>query len=232
MKSKILAMLSSAIAVSVLMVASTGSVYADRGHHSHDKYDDDQDCPVASPYANGAVSFSQMFGADVLDSLRCNKKREKVKLVVQVNNYCRDSHDSNGTPINNITKCIPGRAYSLGNMKNMINDFEITHGMRRGKDYKMVAVVHSGGGHILRKFVGKDASGNPIPNPYAAEVTALMDKGVEFYFCLNTAAGFIKRGALKQGMISSQLIDGVKYVPAGLNAIVDFQNVGYTYVQP
>jgi len=28
----------------------------------------------------------------------------------------------------------------------MIADYEITHGMQAGKDYKIVAVIHSGGG--------------------------------------------------------------------------------------
>lgn len=196
--------------------------------------DDDDDngnnaCPVDTPYSDkdgNAVSFATKFGADVEDSMRCNKRRHKVKLVVQVNDYCRDR-------VANINACNPGRAFALGNMKNMINDYEITHGMERGRDYKMIAVVHSGGGHLLRKYTGKDAGGNPIPNPYTNDVKYLLDNGVDIYFCLNTGAGFIKRGAFSQGNLPAQLVDErVKFVPAGLTSIVDFQNKGYKYVQP
>jgi len=214
------------VAAAIFVLASTGAAYADRDDHSHSG----QECPVGSPY--GADTFSTMFGADVVETLRCNKKRKHVKMVIQVNSFCRDGHDDTKAPITNIADCPAGRSYALGNLKNMIKDFEITHGMERGKDYKIVAVVHSGGGHLMRKVVGKDSAGNPILNPFTADIQELMNQGVEFYFCLNTAASFVKGGALTKGAISSQLIDGVKYVPAGLNAIVDFQNRGYTYVQP
>lgn len=186
------------------------------------------ECPVATPYKDSSgntVTFDQMFGSDAVANMNCVQKRNNVKLVVQVNDFCRDSVPS-------IVDCAAGRAFALGNMKNMIKDYEITHGMQPGTGYEMVAVVHSGGGHLLRKVVGKDSSGNPIANPFIADVQYLMDRGVKFYFCLNTAAGFIKRGALTQGSIDPQLIDGIEYVPAGLTSIVDFQKRGYTYVQP
>jgi intracellular sulfur oxidation DsrE/DsrF family protein len=228
MKFKFTNIIASVAAASMLIVSGLGTANADDDDRHHRSYD--QECPVGSPYGND--TFASMFGSDVEAALRCNRKREKVKLVVQVNTFCRDAHDQTQAPISNILDCPTGRSYALGNIANMIKDYELTHGMKRGEDYKIVAVVHSGGGHLVRKFVGKDGDGNPIPNPFTADLTALMDKGVDFYFCLNTAAGFIKRGALTKGAISSQLIDGVKFVPAGLNAIADFQKVGYTYVQP
>lgn len=170
-----------------------------------------------------------MFGPVVEATMRCNKKRKRVKLVVQVNEYCRDSH-VDGVPVSPTT-CASTRAYALGNMTNMINDYKITHGMD-DDDFEMVAIIHSAGGHLARKMFGPG-----IPNPYAAQIQSLQDKGVKFYFCLNTAAGFIKRGAFKQyaatGIsLQDQMLPGIGFVPAGLTSIADFQAQGYTYVQP
>jgi len=223
MKSKFITLLTSAIAASVLVLAS-GSAFADRDHHKGD----DDECPVGTPY--GTDTFTDMFGSNVESSMRCNKKREKVKLVVQVNEFCRDRHAADGTPIAPTT-CGATRAYALGNMQNMINDYKKTHGMN-DKDFRMVAVIHSAGGHLARKMFGPG-----IPNPYAAQVQSLQDQGVKFYFCLNTAAGFIKRGAFKKyadsGIpLENQMLPGIGFVPAGLNSIADFQMRGYTYVQP
>lgn len=221
--SKTLTTIISAIAAAILMFSGTFAVYAD-----DDRGDDDKLCPVSTPY--GANTFTNMFGPVVEATMRCNKKRKKVKLVIQVNEYCRDSHDSNGAPIKPTT-CASNRAYALGNMANMINDYKITHGMD-DDDFEFVAIVHSAGGHLVRKLFGPG-----IPNPYAAQIQSLQDKGVKFYFCLNTAAGFIRRGAFKQyaatGIsLQDQMLPGIGFVPAGLTSISDFQAQGYTYVQP
>ena len=40
-------------------------------------------CPVESPY--GGMSFEDKFGDDVLDKMRCNKRRSQVRMVMQVN---------------------------------------------------------------------------------------------------------------------------------------------------
>jgi len=223
MKFKLIKILTS-VTAALFVLGSTGTAYADRDEHSHRG----QECPVGTPY--GANSFTTMFGPEVEATLRCNKKRKHVRLVVQVNEYCRDAHDSTGAPIKPTT-CAANRAFALGNMQNMINDYKKTHGMD-DDDFKMVAVVHSNGGHLLRKNIGPG-----IPNPWAAQIQSLMDQGVKFYFCLNTGAGFINGGAFKQygasGIpLQDQMVPGVDFVPAGLNAIADFQAQGYTYVQP
>jgi len=225
MKCEIKNILTSVAAASMLVAGlSVANADGDRHHRDYD----DQECPVGTPY--GADSFTTMFGPEVEATLRCNKKREGVRLVVQVNEYCRDSHDSTGAPIKPTT-CAATRAFALGNMQNMINDYKKTHGMD-DDDFKMVAIVHSAGGHLVRKNIGPG-----IPNPWAAQMQSLMDQGVKFYFCLNTGAGFIKNGAFKKygdsGIpLQDQMVPGVRFVPAGLNAIADFQAQGYTYVQP
>jgi intracellular sulfur oxidation DsrE/DsrF family protein len=173
-------------------------------------------CPVNSPY--GDQSFQDMFGGDVLDNMRCNKRRSNVKMVMQVN-AALDSK---------------GRMYGFRNLPNIINDLEITHGVT---NWEIAVVIHSGG----YPFVLDPNASNPHPNaylndqvvnaPYPGEgltgaevVERLIDMGVDVYFCLNTAA------AVK--ITTDQILPEVKFVPAGLSSLVDFQYDGFKYVQP
>jgi intracellular sulfur oxidation DsrE/DsrF family protein len=116
----------------------------------------------------------------------------------------------------------------------MINDYEITYGMVAGRDYEIVAVVHSGGGNLLLKDESYNGAGGLVTgrNKFQQEVMNLMDRGVKFYFCQNTTRGFIRNGTLPAGNATAQLIPGVEYVTAGVTAISDFQDQGYRYVQP
>ena len=98
--------------------------------------------------------------------------------------------------------------------------------MKRGIDYQMIAIVHGGGGFLLLKG-----------NQYEATVQQLMDEGVKFYFCQNTARGFIRGGILPSyaatGVSATdQLISGVEYVTAGFTAIADRQQSGWSVVSP
>jgi len=177
-------------------------------------------CPVDTPYfdTEGPISFEEMFGADVLDNMRCNKRRSNVKMVMQVN----ASFDAKS------------RMYGFRNLPNIINDLEITHGVKK---WEIAVVIHSGG----YPFVLDPYAANPHPNaglnnqvvnaPYPDEnltgaevVEKLIGMGVDVYFCLNTAAAL--------GITTDQILPDVKYVPAGLSALVDFQYDGFKYVQP
>jgi len=155
-------------------------------------------CPIDTPYedADGyPVSFEDKFGDDVLDSLRCNKRRTQVKMVMQVNAYEQGS----------------GRPYGFRNLNNIINDFDITHGI---KNWRIAVVVHSGGNPLVLKG-----------NPYEAMVSGFVaHPNVDVYYCLNTAAAL--------GQTTDDIIEGVQFVPAGLSSIVDFQYQGYKYIQP
>jgi intracellular sulfur oxidation DsrE/DsrF family protein len=177
------------------------------------------------------LSLNDEFGHGTGVLTRCLERRHNVKVVMQVNRFCRDNVPN--------ADCDSTRPYALGNMRNMIKDYEITHGMVAGRDFKIVAVVHSGGGWLMLKNSGLDGNGDPVSgrNQFESQVAELIDKGVEFYFCQNTTRGFIRKGILPGTSESTagatgELIDGVKYTTAGVTAIAEFQNRGYTYVQP
>jgi len=151
------------------------------------------ECPV------GLVSGQTLddeFGPGTSDITKCIKKRHQVKMVVQLNQ---------------------GNGYGLNNIKNIIDDYEITHGMVRGRDYEIVAVLHGPGGMMALKNssynggtyeLGADgkpvlgADGKPVVksetpvlvsgrNPSENLIKDLMGKGVKFYFCQNTTRAYI-----------------------------------------
>lgn len=185
--------------------------------------DSNTECPVdllTDKYGN-QKTLNEEFGPGTSELTHCLKRRHKVKLLIQANKYC-GKEGENGC----------ARPYALHNIKNVINDYKITNGMVQGQDYEIAVVVHSGGGVLLLDPKAIDpATDLPDPHPKAASdkfderyVKPLLEQGVKFYFCQNTARGM--------GVQTHQLIPGVEYVTAGISALADFQSNGWTYVQP
>ena len=203
------------LTVSVGGLGVTGLAYAGGGNN---------ECPV------GLVSGKTLdveFGQGTSELTRCISRRHDVKLLVQINQYCSGALKSDGS-------C--ARAYALHNIYNVIADYEVTYGMRPGKDYEIVAIVHSGGGPL----VVKDGTNGVVVNEFEGQVQDLMNKGVKFYFCMNTTRGMQGKGLLPADATSALVtsVDSygvehrVGYVTAGITALADFQQRGYELVQP
>lgn len=176
--------------------------------------DDDNDnnkCPVG--LVNG-LSLDQEFGEGSAKITSCLSQRKKVKLIVQANQFCMD----------NLSNAECTRPYALLNLTKMIEDYEITNGMKAGRDYEIAVIAHTKGGPLMLKDESK--------NQFRKHVEALMDKGVKFYLCQNATRSMMNRGLLPKGDATANIIDGVEYVTAGITAVVDFQYQGYVYVQP
>jgi intracellular sulfur oxidation DsrE/DsrF family protein len=186
------------------------------------------------------LTLDDEFGLGTSDITKCIKKRHRVKMVVQLNQY------ESG-----------GRAYGLGNIANIIDDYEITHGMVRGRDYEIVAVVHSGGGPLVLQngLTFHDSQSDKdvtTANKYQSDVEKLIVKGVWFLFCQNTTRAYLSSPKDANGVFqparlpepseyvtadgatgaTAMLIPGVEYTTAGLTSIADFQAQGYEYIQP
>jgi len=178
------------------------------------------------------LTLDDEFGPGTSDITKCIKKRHQVKMVVQLNQY------ESG-----------GRAYGLGNIANIIDDYEITHGMVPGRDYEIVAVIHSGGGRLALKNKGINGANVEVAgrNAYQGTVEGLMTKGVKFYFCQNTTRTWMDQNPVEgtptwltslpkynegEASATEQIIDGMLYTTAGLTSIADFQAQGYQYIQP
>lgn len=219
------------LAILLTGLGCTGGAIAGGGRHHDGERNwlgsSDDDCPV------GLVTNLELddeFGPGTEELTRCLERRDNVRVVIQINKFCRDAVAND--------ECT--RPYALGNIRNMINDYEVTHGMVQGRDYKIVAVVHSGGGWQMLKNKGHDGNGNPVDgrNQFEGVVKGLMVDGVKFYFCQNTTRGFIGKdilpaaGEFGLSGATDELIEGVEYTTAGVTAIAEFQSKGYTYVQP
>lgn len=203
------------------------------------------------------VDLNDEFGEGTTDITRCLANQDNPKVVMQINVACRESYvshplDKNGKPTgedsavsNTVGTC--NRAYALGNIQNMINDYEGSHDI---ENWEIVAVVHSGGWGMLVKdgysFTQLQDEGGGVPgttktlsNQFQGQLENLISQGVRFLFCQNTTRGMIGRGNLPTvaestygGGATEALIDDVEYVTAGVTAIADFQSEGYRYVQP
>jgi len=173
--------------------------------------DDEKKCPLGLVTGQ---TLNEEFGPGSDKITHCLEKRSSVKLVVQANQFCMDNQSN--------ADCT--RPYALLNLTKMIEDYEITHGMKPGRDYEMAVIAHTKGGPLILKDETK--------NQFRSKVENLLKQGVKFYLCQNATRSMISRGLLPAGDATANIIDGVEYVTAGITAVVDFQYQGYVYVQP
>jgi len=202
----------------------------------------DDECPVG--YIDGSTTWDEEFGPGTTELTNCILNRgkvTKVKILVQINKFCRDTWNSAGERVLDITDCDPGRAYGLHNIENMLRDYEKTYEMYPGSEIKVIALVHGEGNHIVLKdgyrFNDTVKGEVVIENPYQGDVEALMAKGVRFMFCQNAARNFMSHGDLPsylegEGSATDALIPGVEYHTAGMTAMADLQARGYSYIKP
>ena len=165
---------------------------------------DDPNCPVG--LVNG-LTLDEEFGPGTSEITRCLKSK-RIKVLYQINAACGNA------------ECT--KPYSLGNIQNAINDYEITHGLTLGVNFDIVAVAYGAG---YRLMTANDAL-EPFAeeNPFQSQVESLLTQGVKFYFCQNTSRS--------KGIVTANLIPGIKYVTSGVTAITDFQLLGYAHIQP
>lgn len=109
--------------------------------------------------------------------------------------------------------------------RNIYRDYENNYGMQLGSDYKLVVIAYSAGGRWLLK----DESYNRIygattGNPTRAIVEEMINKGIPVYMCQNVMRN--------NGIVTQDLLPGVRMVPAGITGVLDFQHRGYTYISP
>ncbi|MGD8594384.1 MAG: DsrE family protein [Gammaproteobacteria bacterium] len=190
----------------VLLCFSSVNALAHGGHGND--FNNSENC-VGTPFidADGnPVSFDTRFGngtpGDVSGSTRCLENTERVKVLYQINTECKNS------------AC--DAPYAVGNIKNAIKDYEMTHGMR-ADDYKIAVVVHSGGWKLVLNDAAK--------NKFKEDMEWLVSQpSVKVMFCLNTANS--------KGVKKADMIDGIGFVTSGVTAIPDLQEEGYRYVQP
>lgn len=149
------------------------------------------------------------FGAGSGAITECIRVRDDLKIVAAFNSAAVNSANGHGQQVLNA--------------RNIYNDYTSNYGMRIGNDFKVVVVGYAAGARWLLNDAAYTASYG-TGNPSDTIVLDLISKGVKFYMCQNTMTG--------QGWTKDDLLPGVKMVPAGVTALIDFQNRGFTYINP
>lgn len=149
------------------------------------------------------------YGAGSGAVTECIRVRDDVKIVAAFNSSATNASNGHGQQVLNA--------------RNIYNDYTGNYGMVAGSDFKVLVVGYAAGARWLLNDAAHMATYG-VPNPSDSIVTDLIAKGVKFYMCQNTMAG--------QGWVKDDLLPGVKMVPAGVTALIDFQYRGFTYINP
>ncbi|MBI3561116.1 MAG: DsrE family protein [Gammaproteobacteria bacterium] len=165
----------------------------------------DAACPPAT-----IASIDAEFGSGTSNITTCIKYRENVRVVINAS-----SADTNKA----------GVSQQLVNVNNLYHNYEDMYGMVLGKDYDIKVVGHGKGGKwLLTDAAYNAATGTTLGNPSGAMVRDLVAHGISVYLCQNTMRA--------NGWKTTDVIEGVHEVPAGVAAVVDFAKQGYVLLTP
>lgn len=156
---------------------------------------------------DAAITASEAYDPGNSDSLNCIRVHEDFKVVVAWNNNLR-----NGKIFKTTGATVGQQAV---NVRNLARDYKNNYGMTHGKDYKVSVVAYSSGVDWLRT-TSEAANINMV--------NSLLSQGIKIYACQNTMKA--------KGLVLADLLPGVEVVPAGVTAIVDYQNRKYVYLNP
>lgn len=170
--------------------------------------DDDQGgnrtCTAAAISAAGAV------GADATNTT-CIAVRNSVKVIVAMNN---------GGVNGNLKKKGKIVSQQAVNVRNLARDYENNYDMSHGDEFEVVVVAYAAGVDWLRI----DDETKSSADNQAFITNEIIDRGIKIYACQNTMKA--------KGLMIGQLLPGVETVPAGVSAVIDFQNQGMAYLNP
>ncbi len=187
----------------LLLLASSAMNMAQADIKHHDK---PLPCPTAAQ-----ESMDKQFGHGTSLNTMCIQKRSKVK----------DVFAWNSAGINKKKKL----SQQVHVTRNSVNNYEGIYDMEINDDFTVVAIAYSGGGRwVLTDEAYNRSYGVTTGNPTAALTQSLIERGVVVYMCQNTMRG--------NGWVTSDLLPGVKMVPSGAVAVLDFEHQGYKYILP
>lgn len=151
-------MLSTLLAASIIGRVAMPALAQDKNKQGNNE------CPV------GLVSGLRMddeFGPGTQAPTQCIKKHHNVKMVVRINPFCTHA----------ATPC------GLGNIRNILDDYEVAPGVKPGRE--MAVVLHSPGGRMALKATPVRGDGTAVAgcNPFEATIRGPKGRGVKFYFC-------------------------------------------------
>lgn len=160
---------------------------------------------------NAQAAMDSQFGAGTSANTTCLSVRHNIKAAVNLST----------TAVNAKT----GISQTLTNVSNMVENYEDMYGLAVKKDYQIVTIAHGAGARYLLSDEAYNRTYTVATgNPSRAALEALMAKGVVVYMCQNTMRA--------NTWMSADLIPGVKQVPAGVTALVDYGLRGWVVLTP
>lgn len=160
-----------------------------------------------SKCTNEAIAAAEVYDPGSSEYLNCIRVRDEFKVVVAWN-----SNLSNGKIFKTTGATVGQQAV---NVRNLTRDYANNYGMTHGEEYKAVVVAYASGIDWLRTTT--DQANQDMVN-------SILAQGIKIYACQNTMKA--------KGLVLGDLLPGVQIVPAGVSAVVDFQNRKYTYLNP
>lgn len=160
-----------------------------------------------SECTNAAIEAAEAYDPGSSASLNCIRVRDEFKVVVAWNNNVQNGKifKTSGAMV----------SQQVVNVRNLTRDYINNYGMVHGQEYKVVVVAFAGGVDWLK---------NTTDQANQDMVNSIMAKGIKIYACQNTMKS--------KGLVLADLLPGVEVVPAGVSAMVDFQNRKYTTLTP
>lgn len=150
------------------------------------------------------------FGPTTSEHTACIQARENIKVVT---NWTRSLTNRSGA------------SQQARSTLNLVENYQQMYGLQPRADYTAVVIGYGMGGRWLLSDTKYNQSfGTSTGNPTRATVESLINQGVDVYMCQNTMRS--------QNWVADDLIPGVKMVPSGVSAVVDYQMRGYRYLNP
>lgn len=160
-----------------------------------------------SSCTDAAIAAAEAYDPGSSEVLKCLRVRDDFKVVVSWNNNLK-----NGKIFKTTGATVGQQAV---NVRNLTRDYKNNYDMIHGEDFKTVVVAYSSGVDWLR---------NTSEQANINMVNSILAQGIKIYACQNTMKA--------KGLLLSDLLPGVRVVPSGVSAVVDFQNKKYVYLNP
>lgn len=169
----------------------------------------DSNSPTGCP-DKAVKTMDEQFGVGAADLTECLAIRRELKVVVAWNSA--DLYKS-------------GIGLQVKNSENISANYETMYGLRAGTDYHLVIIGYGkGASWLLNDEAYNKTYGVTTGNPSRQTVEAMVNKGLALLMCQNT----MKNNAWS----TTDLLPGIKMVPSGVAAVLDYQARGYTYLNP
>lgn len=174
---------------------------------------DDDATPETKCPTNIAIGIDAKFGPGAATLTECLAHRTELKIVASWTNK--------------ETNAKSGIGQQVVNIKNVVTDYE-KYGLVVGTDPAIVVVGYGAGARWLLSDAAYVAKVDPNAvngvNPSRVTVEYLLGKNVRVLMCQNTMTA--------NGYTVADLLPGVQMTPAGVTAVIEYQQREYSYIAP